>query len=139
MKKAEINPVFKKCANTSKDNYRPITTLSNMKNKLSKYLTGLRKSHNTQHSLQSHYNSILTKLKAQGLGNNSVELFRSFSSNKYQHCKINNSFSQLKIVSAGIPQGFFWDHYFFNFFMNDLFLFLQKYEPANHADESILI
>ena len=43
MKKAEINPVFKKRANTSKDNYRPITTLSNMKNKLSKYLTVLRK------------------------------------------------------------------------------------------------
>ena len=43
MKKAEINPVFKKRANTSKDNYRPITTLSNMKNKLSKYLTVLLK------------------------------------------------------------------------------------------------
>ena len=43
MKKAEINPVFKKLANTSKDNYRPITTLSNMKNKLPKYLTVLRK------------------------------------------------------------------------------------------------
>ena len=43
MKKAEINPVFKKRANTSKNNYRPIITLSHMKNKLSKYLTVLRK------------------------------------------------------------------------------------------------
>ena len=29
MKVAEISPVFKKLANTSKDNYRPISTLSN--------------------------------------------------------------------------------------------------------------
>ena len=29
MKIAEINPVFKKTDNTSKDNYRPISTLSN--------------------------------------------------------------------------------------------------------------
>ena len=29
MEKAKINPVFKKLGNTSKDNYRPISTLSN--------------------------------------------------------------------------------------------------------------
>ena len=29
MEKAKINPVFKKLDNTSKDNYRPISTLSN--------------------------------------------------------------------------------------------------------------
>ena len=63
MKVAEISPVFKKLANTSKDNYRPISTLSNfaklfegiiyselnycMENKFSKYLTAFRKSRNT--------------------------------------------------------------------------------------------
>ena len=67
MKIAEITPVFKKLDNTSKDNYRPISTLSNftklfesliftqlnryMQNKFSKYLTGFRKKHNTQSSL----------------------------------------------------------------------------------------
>ena len=29
MKKAKFNPIFKKLDNTSKDNYRPISTLSN--------------------------------------------------------------------------------------------------------------
>ena len=67
MKKNEIITVFKKLDHASKDNYRPISCLSNftkifksifsvqlndyMENKFSKYLTGFRKNHNTQHSL----------------------------------------------------------------------------------------
>ena len=67
MKIAEISPAFEKLDNTSKDNYRPISTLSNftkpfegilftqlnryMQNKFSKYLMGFRKYHNTQNSL----------------------------------------------------------------------------------------
>ena len=64
MKVAEINPVFKNnLDNTSKDNYQPISTLSNfaklfdsiiysqlndcMESKFSKYLTDFRKSCNT--------------------------------------------------------------------------------------------
>ena len=63
MKVAEISPVLKKLDNTSKENYRPTSTLSNfaklfdsmiysqlnycMENKFSKYLTAFRKSRNT--------------------------------------------------------------------------------------------
>ena len=66
MKIAKISPVFKKLDNTSKDNYRPISTLSNftklfesilftqlnryMQN-ISKYLTEFWKNHNMQNSL----------------------------------------------------------------------------------------
>ena len=61
MKTAETSPVVKKLDNTSKDNYRPISTPSNfiklfesilftqlnryMQDKFSKYLTGFRKDH----------------------------------------------------------------------------------------------
>ena len=67
MKIADINPVFKKLGNTSKENSEPISTVANftklfesilftqlnryMQNKFSKYLTGFRKYHNTQNSL----------------------------------------------------------------------------------------
>ena len=67
MKIAEISPVFKKLENTSKDNYGPISTLSNfiklfesilftqlnayMRKIFSKYLTSFQKNHNTQNSL----------------------------------------------------------------------------------------
>ena len=63
MKVAEISPVFEKLDNTSKDNYRPISTLSNFaklfesiiyselndctENKFFKYLTAFRKSRST--------------------------------------------------------------------------------------------
>ena len=67
MKIAEISPVFKKFDNTSKDKYRPTSTLSNftklfeiilftqlnryMQKKISKYLAGFWKNQNTQNSL----------------------------------------------------------------------------------------
>ena len=67
MKVAEVSPVFKKLDNTSKNNYRPTSTLSNfaklfesiiysqlndyMENKLSKYHTSFHKNHDTQNSL----------------------------------------------------------------------------------------
>ena len=78
MKVAEISLVFKKLDNTSKDNYRPISTLCNfakicesiiysqlndyMENKFSKYLTGFRKNHNTQNSLLRTIESWKAKL-----------------------------------------------------------------------------
>ena len=78
MKVAEISPVFKKLDNISKDNYRPISTLSNfaklfeniiysqlndyMENKFSKYLTGFHKNHSTQNSLLRMIESSKVKL-----------------------------------------------------------------------------
>ena len=139
MKVTEISPVFKKLDNTSKDNYRPISTLSNftklfesilftqinryMQNKFSKYLTGFRKNHNTQASLvrmiesrktrlnngskvgviildlskafdSLNHELLLTKLKAYGLDSNSVTFMKSYLTNRFQRCKINNSFRE---------------------------------------------
>ena len=78
MKVAEISPVVKKPDNTSKDNYRPISTLSNfakhfkstiysqrnnyIESKLSKYLTGFCKNHNAQNSLLKMIESRKAKL-----------------------------------------------------------------------------
>ena len=78
MKGAKINPVLKKLEKTSKNNYRPISTLSNsaklfesiiysqpkdyVEKKFSKYLTGFRKNHNTQNSLLKMIESRKAKL-----------------------------------------------------------------------------
>ena len=67
LKKSEVIPLYKRQDPLKKENYRPISLLSHvskvferilyaqinnyMQNKLSKYVTGFRKSHGTQHSL----------------------------------------------------------------------------------------
>ena len=65
--KAEVTPVYKKENMNNKQNYRPVTTLSNlskifgkliysqintyMSDEFLRYLTGFRKNHNTQHAM----------------------------------------------------------------------------------------
>ena len=67
LKKSEVIPVYKKLDPLQKENYRPVSLLphiskvferviynqinSFMENKISKCVTGFRKSHGTQHSL----------------------------------------------------------------------------------------
>ena len=48
---------------------------------------------------------LLAKLKAYGLDSNSVTFMKSYLTNRLQHCKINNSFSEWGKVPNGIPQG----------------------------------
>ena len=79
MKIAEIITVFKNLDNTSKDNYRPLSTLSNftklfdnilfsqlnsyMQNNFSKYLMGFWKNYNAQNSLLRIIQSWKDRLK----------------------------------------------------------------------------
>ena len=94
-----------------------------MQNKISKCLTGFRKNHNTPNSVLKMIESwkvrlnngskvgvtimdlskafdslnhelLLTKLKANGLDSNSVTFMKSYLTNRFQRCKINNSFSE---------------------------------------------
>ena len=60
LKAAEVSPIFKKNDDLKKENYRPVSVFerimftqikSFMEDKLSKSLTGFRKSHSTQHCL----------------------------------------------------------------------------------------
>ena len=139
MKIVEISPVFRKLNNTSKDNYRPISTLSNftklfesilftqlngyMQKKIFKISHGFSETQNTQNSLlrmieswkfrlnngpkvgviildlfkafdSMNHELLLTKLKAYGLDSNSATFMKSYLTNRFQRCKINNSFSE---------------------------------------------
>ena len=78
LKKSEITPAFKKGYQTSKTDYRPVSTLSSfskifekliylqlnnyMQSKFSIYLTGFRKNHGTQHALLKMIETWKTKL-----------------------------------------------------------------------------
>ena len=63
---------------------------------------------------------------------------RSYLTNRLQPCKTNNSFSEQAKISAGVPQGFLLGPPLFNILINDIFLFLQKCDLANYANDSTM-
>ena len=77
-------------------------------------------------------------MEAYGLDNNAVSFMRSYVTNRPQHCKINNSFSEWAKISAGVLQGSILGPLLFNIFINDILLFLQKCNLANYADDSTM-
>ena len=112
MKAAEISLVFKKRNNTSKDNYGPISTLSNfvklfeniiysqlndyMENKFSKYLTGFRKNHNTPNSLLRLIESWKAKFNnGSKVGVIIIDLSKAFDS-------LNHDLSLAKLEAYGL-------------------------------------
>ena len=72
------------------------------------------------------------------LDNNAVSFMRSYLTNRFQRCKINNPFSEWAKISAGVPQGYKLGSLFFNIFINDSFLFLEKCGLANYVDDSTM-
>ena len=182
LKKAEVIPLCKKQDPLKKENYRPIGLLPHvskvferilyaqinnyMQNKLSKYVTGFRKSHGTQHSLMVmlekwknvldkgeyvcvlfmdlskafvtiNHDLLLAKLRAYGFSNNALNLMCSYLKNRKQRTQINNNFSSEKHIIAGVPQGSIDGPRLFNLFMNDLIFFITTF-LSNYADDNSL-
>ena len=138
-----------------------------MENKISKCVTGFRKSHGTQHSLivmlekwkkaldkeenmsaifmdlskafdTINHDLLLAKLKAYGFSKQALSFMCSYLKNRRQRVQINNKFSSLKEVIAGVPQGSIDGPLLFNLFINDLFLFICFSTLSNYADDNNL-
>ena len=124
-----------------------------MENRISKCVTGFRKSHGTQHSLipmlekskkaldkeenisaifmdllkaydTTNHGLVLAKLKAYGFSKQALRLMCSYLKNRRQRVQINYKFSSLKEVIAGVVQSSIDGSLLFNLFTNDLLLFL---------------
>ena len=127
-----------------------------MKEKLSKYLTGFRKSHGTQHLLVTmfekwkkavdkgecvsalfldlskafdtiNHDLLLTKLKVYKFSLNAQKLMLSYLSNRKKQIQINNKFSSESTEIARVPQGSIEEPLIFNLYMNNLVYFIQYY------------
>ena len=138
-----------------------------MQNKFSVYLTSFQKNHSTHHALlkmietwktklnMSHkvgviymdlskvfdslnHETLIAKLKCYGLDQHAVELFRSYLSNRYQCCKMNNTLGDWRKIITGVPQGSILGSLLFNIFLNDIFFFLKDANLGNCGDYSTL-
>ena len=126
-----------------------------MCDKLSKYITGFRKCHGTQHSLlvmlekwkkaldkrenactifmnlsktfdSINHDLLLVKLKAYEFSENALRLMFSYLKNRWHAVQINNNISSYKKVQAGVPQGSIDGPLLFNLFTDDLAQFLSE-------------
>ena len=80
---------------------------------------------------------LLAKLEAYSLDNNAVSFMRGYLTNRFQRCKINNSFSEWAKIFDGITQGSLLDPLLFNIFIKDIFLFSQKCDLTNESDKRV--
>ena len=80
---------------------------------------------------------LVAKLEAYGLDNKALKLVLSYLSGRKQCVKISNSFSLLKLILSGIPQGSILGPILFNILMNDIF-FLLGSDLHNFADDNTI-
>ena len=86
-----------------------------------------------------NHSLLLAKLKAYGFSNQVLRLLQSYLCNRFQKSIINGSFSSWNEVIIEVSQGSILGPLLFNIFLNDIFLFISKYQLCNYAMTALSI
>ena len=85
-----------------------------------------------------NHNLLDAKLKADGLVLNPASFIKSYLTNRYQRCKIGDSFSEWERIITGLSQGSILGPLLFNSFENNIFLYIEHSDLCNYGDDSAL-
>ena len=76
--------------------------------------------------------------KAYGIDKNGLNFIHNYLTNRKQRTKISSSYSEWYDIVRGVPQGSILGPLFFNFFINNLFLFNERTNICNFADDNTI-
>ena len=81
---------------------------------------------------------LVAKLEASGVGKASLNLISNYLSHRKQRAKIGCSYSDWYEIVRGVPQCSSLGPLSLNIFINDLFLFIEKTNICNFADDNTI-